>query len=278
MADKRKIIIPMVLILLIGSYFAFKFVNRDNLNVISGSGTIEVTEVEISSKLSGKIEKLNAGEGDNVSEGQLLVELAHDELTAQLGSAGEQIKQLETQVKNAETNYRRARELLRAGGYSQQAFDRDETLFKVTKSQYQAALQNQNQLKAQIDNAYLVTPIAGVVLQKNSELGEIASPGMSVMTIGNLAKPWVKIYVSENRIGRIKVGDKAYVSIDSFPGRNFEGRLTYISSQAEFTPKNVQTKEDRVRLVYAVKIALDNKDGIFKPGMPADAVINASNN
>ena len=278
MADKRKIIIPIVLVLAIGGYFAFKYVNKENPNIISGSGTIEVTQVEISSKLSGRITKLNAEEGDTVRAGQLLVELAHDELRAQFESAKEQVKQLDTQMKNAESNYKRAKELLAAGGYSQQAFERDETLFKVTSSQYESSKQNLNLLKAQIDNAYLVTPIAGVVLQKNSELGEMASPGMSVMTIGNMSKPWVKVYVSENRIGRIKVGDMAYISIDSFPGRKFEGKLTYISSKAEFTPKNVQTKEDRVRLVYAVKIALENKEGIFKPGMPADAVINASNN
>ena len=277
MSDKRKIIIPIVLVLLIGGYFIFKYVYRENPNVISGSGTIEVTEVDISSKLSGRIVKLNAEEGSAVRAGQLLVELNHDELSAQFESAKEQVKQLDTQTKNSDSNFKRAKELLAAGGYSQQAFDRDETLFKVTSSQYESAKQNLNLLKAQIDNAYLVTPISGVVLQKNSELGEMASPGMSVMTIGDMSKPWLKIYVPEDRIPRIKLGDKAYVSLDAYD-RKFEGKVTYISSTAEFTPKNVQTKEDRVRQVFAVKIALENKEGIFKPGMPADAVINASNN
>ncbi len=276
--NKKALIPVVILFLLAAGYLVYKIKGSLGTPEAAGSGTIEVTEVEISGKISGRIEQLNINEGDSVKAGQLLAVLAHDELKAQQESADQQAQQLKLQAGNAGENYKRAKELYRAGGYSKQAFDRDETLFQVTSHQYESAVQNLNQIKAQAENAFLYSPIDGVVLQKNAEAGEIASPGMSLLTIGNLSQPWLKIYIPEYKIGKVKLGAAARVMIDSFPGKEMQGTVTYISSKAEFTPKNVQTKEDRVRLVYAVKIALDNKDGMFKPGMPADAVINVSNN
>ncbi len=275
----KKAIIPLVVLLVLTTgYLVFKLTAKTGEQETGGSGTIEVTEVDISGKISGRIEQLNAEEGGSVKAGQLLAVLAHDELKAQQESAAEQVKQLKLQATNAKDNYKRAKVLLSAGGYSKQAFDRDETLFQVTAHQYESSVQNLIQIKAQAENAFLYAPIDGVVLLKSVEIGEIASPGMSLMTIGDLSKPWLKIYIPEYKIGKIRLGDTATVYVDSYPGKTFKGTITYISSKAEFTPKNVQTKEDRVRLVYAVKLALDNKEGIFKPGMPADAVINVANN
>ncbi len=275
----KKVIIPVVLVFLLAAgYLTFKFTASSGTSEVGGSGTIEVTEVDISGKISGRIEQINVEEGAGVKAGQLLAVLAHDELKAQQESADQQAQQLKLQAGNAGDNYKRAKDLYKAGGYSKQALDRDETLFQVTSHQYESAVQNLNQIKAQAENAFLYSPIDGVVLQKNAEAGEIASPGMSLLTIGNLSKPWLKIYIPEYKTGKVKLGASARVMIDTFPGKEMQGTVTYISSTAEFTPKNVQTKEDRVRLVYAVKIALDNKNGMFKPGMPADAVINVSNN
>ncbi len=275
----KKMIIPVVIVFLLATgYLAFKFSANSGTAELGGSGTIEVTEVDISGKISGRIEQINVEEGAGVKTGQLLAVLAHDELKAQQESADQQAQQLKLVAGNAGENYKRAKDLYRAGGYSKQAFERDETLFQVTSHQYESAVQNLKQIKAQADNAFLYSPIDGVVLQRNAEAGEVASPGMSLLTIGDLSKPWLKIYIPEYKIGKVKLGASARVMIDTFPGKEMQGTVTYISSKAEFTPKNVQTKEDRVRLVYAVKIALDNKDGTFKPGMPADAVINVSNN
>jgi len=81
------------------------------------------------------------------------------------------------------------------------------------------------------------------------------------------------IYLTEREIGRVRLGDAADVEIDAFPGRPFPGKVTYISPEAEFTPKNVQTKEDRVKLVFGVKVEIENREGLLKPGLPADAAI-----
>ena len=99
------------------------------------------------------------------------------------------------------------------------------------------------------------------------------TPGSTILTLADLDSVYVMIYVTEKELGRVRLGDTAEIRIDAFPDRPFEGRITYISPEAEFTPKNVQTKEDRVKLVFGVKVEIANKDGLLKPGLPADAVL-----
>ena len=107
-------------------------------------------------------------------------------------------------------------------------------------------------------------------MKKNAEIGEIILPAVPVYTIGILEKPWLKVYVKEDKLGLIKLGQRAEINVDSFPNKIYEGRITYISSEAEFTPKNIQTQEERVKLVFGVKINVKNINDELKPGMPAD--------
>jgi HlyD family secretion protein len=127
--------------------------------------------------------------------------------------------------------------------------------------------------RSRLKEASVYAPITGVVLRKNLEVGEMASPGVSILTLMNPREIWVRAYVPEEEVGRIKVGDAARVGIDGHPGRAFAGRISEIASEAEFTPRNVQTKKERVNLVFRIKIMVDNPEGILKPGMPADADI-----
>lgn len=119
----------------------------------------------------------------------------------------------------------------------------------------------------------ITSPTDGVVLTKNIQPGEVVAAGAAIYTVINPQDIWLRVFVPEDRIGRVRVGQQARVTVDTFPNRAFAGRVTEISSKAEFTPGNVQTKEDRVKLVFGVKIQLDNRDGSLKPGMPADAEI-----
>jgi HlyD family secretion protein len=117
------------------------------------------------------------------------------------------------------------------------------------------------------------SPLDGVVLRKNLEVGELANPGVPILTLMNPSDIWVRAYVPEEEVARIKVGSPVRVSVDGYPARRFPGRITEIASEAEFTPRNVQTRQERVNLVFRIKIAVDNPEGILKPGMPADADI-----
>jgi HlyD family secretion protein len=290
--DKRRIIVPVILVLGIAIYLGVKGISGSSNGVIAGSGTIEVTQVDISSKIMGKIDKMPVEEGSKVSKDSLIVELAHEELNAQLAQskasllgAGEVMFQVKTQYLNAFDNYKRAAQLLKAGSYSKQQFEQTETQYKVLESQLKSSTQIKNQaeaqlafITAQINNCFLKTPIDGVVLGKNAEEGEMLSPGMAVVTIGDTEKPYLKIYIAETELGKVKLGQKAVVTNDSYPGKKYEGKVVNIASQSEFTPKNIQTRDERTRLVFAVKILLNNINDELKPGMPADAVINVKDN
>ena len=127
--------------------------------------------------------------------------------------------------------------------------------------------------RARLAEATIAAPIDGVVLRKNLEAGETANPGVPIVTLLDTRDLWLRAYVPETEIGRVRVGQSATITVDAYPGRGFSGVISEISSEAEFTPKNVQTKKERVNLVFRVKIAAKNTDGVLKPGMPADAVL-----
>jgi HlyD family secretion protein len=129
------------------------------------------------------------------------------------------------------------------------------------------------ELEQQIADAVVKSPTGGAVTEKLVERGEVVSRGTALAVVSDLDHPWLTIYVSEPDLGRIKLGQDAEVTTDA--GQRRTGRVTFISSRAEFTPKNVQTPEERAKLVYRVKIGLDNPDGLFKAGMPAEARLQA---
>lgn len=125
------------------------------------------------------------------------------------------------------------------------------------------------QLQQKVGDATVASPLAGVVTEKLAEPGELLQPGSPLCVITDLAKAWVTVYVPGPELARLRLGQPAQVATDD--GQTRSGKITFIASQAEFTPKNVQTRDERVKLVYEVKIGLDNRDGLFKPGMPAEA-------
>jgi len=130
------------------------------------------------------------------------------------------------------------------------------------------------QLEQQVKDAVLVSPLAGVLTERLAEPGELVQAGTPLAVVTNLAEAWLTVYVTEPDLGRIRLGQDAEVRTDD--GQARKGRITFIASQAEFTPKNVQTRDERVKLVFKVKVGLDNADGLFKPGMPAEALFTAA--
>jgi multidrug resistance efflux pump len=125
-------------------------------------------------------------------------------------------------------------------------------------------------IQLQMEKLAIYAPMAGVVLARNIEPGEVVQAGASAMTLGELENLTITVYIPENRYGEVKLGDNAQVKVDSFPNQSFDATVTYIADQAEFTPRNVQTAEGRSTTVYAVKLAVQDPQGLLKPGMPAD--------
>jgi len=127
--------------------------------------------------------------------------------------------------------------------------------------------------EAQLADTEVSTPIDGVVLVKSAEPGEVLGAGTTIVTIGDLEHPWLRAYINETDLGRVKLGQKVKLTTDSFPGKAYWGKISYIASEAEFTPKQIQTKEERVKLVYRIKIDVDNSSHELKNNMPVDAEI-----
>jgi HlyD family secretion protein len=223
--------------------------------------------------------------------------------------AGSRIQEIERAQANANAqaadferakkDFERADILYKNGAISASQFDASLSAFNAKMAQYrsaqettslvkegprkediQAAEYRVQQMKAMVNTSEerlkdttLNAPISGVIIRKNVELGETLGAGMPALTIGDLENPWVKVYVKEDRLGQVKFGQKAEIKVDSFKNKTYEGTVTFISSEAEFTPKNVQTEEERVKLVFGVKVKVKNENGELKPGMPADVKI-----
>src|SRR5262249_47731203 len=139
---------------------------------------------------------------------------------------------------------------------------------EIQKSQAQVGIS-----ESQLDDTVVNTPIDGVVLVKSAEIGEVLAAGTTVVTIGDLEHPWLRAYINETDLGRVKLGQKVKLTTDSFPGKVYLGQVTFISADAEFTPKQIQTKEERVKLVYRIKVEVDNSSHELKNNMPVDAEI-----
>ncbi len=266
-------------------FFTASCINK-NANLVKGSGTIEVTEYDVASKIPGRIAWLGVDEGDQVNEGGVIVRLTTRELAAQRNRAAASLKAAEAQITSAgaqlnysETNLNRVETLYKKGGASKQQLDLIRTQTDSANAQLNAAVamkqEAENALKyaeVQLDESTIASPVTGVVLTKNYERGDVVMPGSTIFTLGSLNRPWIKIYVSDLDLGKVWLGQHVHLKVDSFPDKIFDGTVEQIANKAEFTPHDVQTKEDRTSLVFAVKVYLNNEQMLLKPGMPADAV------
>ena len=223
------------------------------------------------------------------------------------GARSEDIKQAQDGLKQAKANFELAQstknrneKLYHARSITQQQWDDVLAKFDIASAQLNSAAENLkkimnlarpeeikqakanldgriasvNLLKKNISDSYVTAPIAGFVVKKFVEAGESVAPLSSLVMMSNLNYVDLVIYIPETELGKIKFGQEAEVSVDSYPGKTFLGKVIYISPDAEFTPKNIQTKDERTKLVYAVKIHIHNPQYDLKDGMPADATIN----
>ena len=387
----KKIIRVLLLLAILagGGYYLWsaRFAHK-NENQLPVSGNIELTQVDISFKVPGKLVELDVDEGAFVKKGMVIARIDREQVEQQrsrdeasVAASQSQYQQMETSVRwqretlesdtalrKAEVRAAQARlDLLLAGSRPQEIqqaeaavsdaiaqrdqakadWDRAQELFKnddISKAQYdqyrtrldstsailrqaqeklglvkegarkedieaaraeveraKAALQaseanrlevqrREEDVKAhladlarakaqvaitqtQINDTVVTSPIDGVVLVKSAEVGEVLAAGTTVVTIGDINHPWLRAYINETDLGRVKLGQPVALTNDSYPGKTYPGRVSFISSEAEFTPKQIQTREERVKLVYRIKIDVDNPRYELKSNMPVDGEI-----
>ena len=163
---------------------------------------------------------------------------------------------------------------------SRAALDRDNALEAAAEKNVALALANIGSAKAALDLAKIVldyttlkAPFDGVILVRQAELGEVVSPGAAIVTLADIDHVWLRAYVNETDVGKIRLGEAVTVTTDSYPGKEYPGRISFISESAEFTPKSVETHAERVTLVYRIRIDIDNPSHELVPGLPADGRI-----
>jgi HlyD family secretion protein len=394
MKKRLRIILPL-LAAVIGGFVVFNiYSHRNDGTLLQFSGNIEVTETQMSFRISGRMQERQVEEGDTVVAGQVVARLEKSDQTIGLAQTaatlahaesvlaelvagsrkedidraaakvmqaryrltelqnGSRIQEVESaradrnsaraaeqaaivQIKQAKIDQNRYSTLYKDESVSKNALETFQTIFetaenrvkeahartnaanqrfellkagpriehihqaeaalKQTEAEYalikagpriekidqarakvQVAQQTVNQAKQQLRYTELVAPMKGVVLSTSAEAGEYLNPASPVLTLGRIDKPWLRAYIRETDLGRIQLGQQVKVTTDSFPDKTYSGRVSYISSQAEFTPKTVQTFEERTKLMFRIKVLLDNPNNELKPGMPADGHIDFS--
>lgn len=232
--DKKKLFIPLALVLI--ALAAWRLSRRGEFLY---AGTVEATEVDVSSRVTSVIAEKLAKEGQWVHAGQPLLRLACEDLT--LAAA------------LAEKDYQSAVPLLRSGSMRQEAYDllrfkRDDAALKLSWCSVAA-------------------PSSGTLLEIYREPGELVAPGAKLLTLADLSEVWAMVYVPETQLVRLSLRQKVTGCLPELGMRAFPGRIVRINDEAEFTPKNVQTRQERTRLVHGVKVAFENPEGLLKPGM-----------
>lgn len=228
-----------------------------------------------------------------------LAELETGSRPEEIAQAGAVVRKAQADVSRARADLMRLKRLYEQDNVSEQEYDAAKTAVAVTeatlgeaqeqlrlvrkgpriekiersRAQLQQAKEALALAQTRLGYATLTSPLTGLVLSHNIEPGEFVAAGTPIVTVGDLAHVWLRAYVDETDLGRVKVGQTATVTTDTFPDKAYEGRVSFIASQAEFTPKSVQTEKERVKLVYRIKITIDNPHMELKAGMPADAQI-----
>ncbi len=268
--NKKIIIIPVAIVLIL-AVFVTRSCKARNGKAIKLSGNIEITDAQIGFKVQGRMEERYVSEGESITNGQIIAKLDDAELRQIVAKAEAGLDIAKAEAEKQKLEYARQEELFKGKVTSDREFQMAKAANLMSEARVKEAIASLELAKTRLSDAVLRSHMDGLVLSDTLETGEFATPGMPVVTIGNLKDVWLRCYVGETDMGRVKPGQKAAVTVDSFPGKVFKGTVSFISSQSEFTPKNIQTTKERVKLVYRIKIDIKNPDIELKPGMPADA-------
>ena len=248
------------------------------------SGTIEVDEVHVASRSAGRVEKIFAWEGDNLKAGAPIVQLEASELkarrdlaAAQINTAEHDVEAQSAQLEFLKADAQRQQELLKRNTVSPSEAERASSAAKAqekniaaARARVEQALAQLADMDAQIQEMKIVAPTDSILEVLSVKVGDVLPANREVATLILPQRLWVRVYVPEPWLGLIKLNETVRVRVDSSPDRDFSGVVEQINRKAEFTPRNVQTVEDRIKQVFAVKIHLDNKEDALRAGMSAD--------
>lgn len=262
---------------------------RANLNdLLAGSRPQEIEQAQAAvadARTQAEQARLDWERAQTLFKNDDISRAQYDQAQARFNSARAVLKQAEErytlvkegprqeQIAAARAALARAQAALRISEANKLEIQRREQELAARKAEVERAKAQLGVTESQLQDTTVYSPIDGIVLVKSAEVGEVLAAGTTVVTIGDLDHPWLRGYINEKDLGRVKLGQQVKVMTDSFPGKVYQGRISFIASEAEFTPKQIQTPEERVKLVYRIKIDIENPNRELKANMPVDAEI-----
>lgn len=303
----RRVLVVAAL-LAIAAIMLFKYNQGTALppGLASGNGRLEATEVDVATRVGGRLATVSAREGDDVKAGQVVAELDAEELKAQLRAAEAQVVQARKAVDETQAGVRKSRtdvamagktlqrskELVDRGYVSRDKLDRDQTgmdgaMAGMAQAQSRVAEANAavaaaqarvDSIRATLDDTTLKSPIAGRVLYRLAQPGEVLAAGGKVVTLLDMADVYMSIYLSAADAGKVSLGDTARIVLDALPGQPIPAKVVFVAPRSQFTPKEVETRSEREKLMFRVKVQvaaewLAAHADLAKPGMPGVAYV-----
>jgi len=293
----------LLIIILILTVLWVEYLRKQPLEgIVSGNGRLEAEEVDISTKYAGRVLEIYVDEGDEVRTGQVLARMNTDSLEAELKEArAMQVKaikekdravalmeQRKSENKLAERNLERSKRLFQKGVISEENMDQAETTAESSNALYKAAgaeVENAqaaidaadariDRLKVEINESELISPVNGRVQYRLAEPEEVLPAGGRVLTVIDLRDVYMTIFLPTLEAGKVSIGSDARILLDALPDEPLHSKVTFVASEAQFTPKEVETKTERQKLSFRIKVTLVDTNKFFiKPGMPGEAFV-----
>jgi HlyD family secretion protein len=251
---RRRPLIPVLILLALalaaGGYFWWRSARATEPAGLSASGAVEAQQYQVAAVIAGRVSKVAVSEGDVVKQGETLVVLDQSALRLQVDQAEQGVKAARAALSNAKED----------------GTDADVTAARARLNQAKAAV---DLAEIQLSYATVTAPHSGVVVTLTTNAGENAGPGRTLLTLSDPGDLFVRVFVPETQIGNVKVGQQATVTTDS-PTEPYTGTVSFVASEAQFTPNNVETKDQRTKLVFEVRVRVSETSGALKAGMPVD--------
>ncbi|MEA5098451.1 MAG: efflux RND transporter periplasmic adaptor subunit [Burkholderiaceae bacterium] len=289
----RKIITILVLLIAAG-LIAWHFLkpSSDHNGIAYGNGRLEATEVDVATKVPGRVAEMLVREGDNLTTGQIAARLDAEDLAAQLrageaaaSQARDGVASAVSQQKLAKVTLARTRELIKKGFISADRLDRDISSLQTADAALAAARNRVSEADARVDalrvnvhDTSLKAPVAGRVLYRLTEPGEFLAAGGKAFTLLDLADVYMSIYLPAEEAGKIALGSEGRILLDALPDMPIPAKVVFVAPRSQFTPKEVETRNEREKLMFRIKIKVDpewlrQNAEMAKPGMPGLAYV-----
>lgn len=281
---KMSVIIVLALTVVAGMFYWFQQQRKVNLySMYSGNGRIEAIEIQISTKLPGRLENITVNEGDYVKQGQVLAQIDSRALLAQLEQAKAQLLQAEASYEAAKSKAKRSAALVKEGASSQQEVDDDKARVKTSFASIEVAKAAIQRLQVDIDDATLKAPRDGRVQLKIAQPGEILGAGSRILTILDLTDVYMTFFLPTEAAGRLALGSESRIVLDAAKEYTIKAKISFISDEAQFTPKSVETSNEREKLMFRIKAKIPSellKKHIeqVKTGLPGVAYVKLDTN